>query len=100
MLELGLFTDPLCKKETLIPRPWIVVPVSCIATLYNVCPGTRGKKYIGITYDCVPLDKNAQFCHYIKLVRLLCLHGGKERHKFGCLLYIVLEILEYNWVIL
>ncbi len=47
-----------------------------------------------------PLDKNAQFAHYIALMRLLCLHGGKERQKFVCPLYIVLEILEHIWVIL
>jgi hypothetical protein len=47
-----------------------------------------------------PLDNNAQFGHYIALVRLLCLHGGKERQKFVCPFYIVLEILEYTRVIL
>jgi hypothetical protein len=31
---------------------------------------------------------------------LLCLHGGKERQKFICPFYIVLEILEYTRVIL
>jgi hypothetical protein len=46
------------------------------------------------------LDKNGQFGHYIALVRLLCLHGGKEIQKFICPFYIVLEILENTRVIL
>jgi hypothetical protein len=46
------------------------------------------------------LDKNAQFGHYIALVWLLCLHSRKERQKFVCPFYIVLEILEYTGVIL
>jgi hypothetical protein len=47
-----------------------------------------------------PLDKDAHFGHNIALVRLLCLHGGKEGQKFICPLYVVLELLEYIWVIL